>query len=105
MTKLKNKLNGTASKKGYIKVEPMVDGISVELPFVHVIDAFVHVKVGTEWCIIDADYISVDVPLEFRLTKKSADELYNKLGFALQDMDEHIDEYIESVKGLEPPFK
>ena len=90
MTKLKNKLNGTASKKGYIKVEPMVDGISVELPFVHV---------------IDADYISVDVPLEFRLTKKSADELYNKLGFALQDMDEHIDEYIESVKGLEPPFK
>jgi len=98
MTKLKNKLNGTASKKGYIKVEPMVDGISVELPFVLVSDAMRNPYGG-------ADYISVDVPLEFRITKMSADELYNKLGFALQDMDEHIDEYIESVKGLEPPFK
>ena len=89
MTKLKNKLNGTASKKGYIKVEPMVDGISVELPFVHVSDA-------------DDRFLA---DLEFQLTKESADELYNKLGFALQDMYEHIDEYIESVKGLEPPFK
>ena len=104
MTKLKNKLNGTASKKGYrattIKVEPMVDGISVELPF---LDRELKLRTPPPRCnnIVDADCIS----LEFQLAKESADELYNKLGFALQDMDEHIDEYIESVKGLEPPFK